>query len=125
MVAYLTPKIALLSALNFIIAVVILFFEDVGLYYFINYIVIDILNWFNDLSFFFKIFLLLVGAGTLFYFLLEITQFLTAIITRLIFFFFPLNWFTLISTAIIAIGNAILCIIWLWRIPSHFNFWVD
>lgn len=121
---YVTPKIALLSALYFIIALVLLFFVDVGIYYFINGVVLDIFNWFNRLSLFFKITLVLIGGTSLFYSLLMLVQRITTILGGFIFNRLPQNLFTVISTFIISIGNAILNIIWVWRIPEHYNFWI-
>ena len=123
MSGYLTPKIALLSALYFIIAMVLLFFVDVGLFYFINDVLINILNWFNRLTLFFKIFILVIGGG-LFFALLELVQRFTTLLGGLIFNHLPQNWFTLISTFIISICNAILGIVWLWRIPNNYTFWI-
>ncbi len=120
----LTPKIAMLSALYFIIAVLILFFLDVGLYYFMNYVVINILNWFNRLNFFWKIFIILCGGVSVFTLLLGLTQRISTLVGGLIFNHLPVNWFTLVSTFIISIGNAIICIVFLWKMPAHFNFWV-
>ena len=97
---------------------------DVGLGYFLNNIVFVILDWFNRLNIFFKIFILLVGGGVLLGMLFGLVGGVAKIISHFIFKYFPLNWFTLVSSLVLSITNTIFNIIGLWRIPESYNFWV-
>ncbi len=121
---YITPRIAFLSTLYFIIAVILLLLVDLGVYYFLGDFVFTILNWFNGLNIFFKLLILFLGGLTIFIFILQLTQRISSLIGGVIFDRLPQNLFTILSTFIISIANAVLNIIWLWRIPDHFNFWI-
>jgi len=107
----------------FSIAAALLFLMNIGLYYFLDNVVFGILNWYNSQSLFLKI-ILLFGAGSLFTVFLSITQRLSTLLGGLIFNKLPFNWFTMVSTFIIAIGNAIWNIYKLWQIPTHYDFWI-
>ncbi len=124
MANYLTPRIAVLSVAYFIIAVILLLLVDIGVYYFLNDFVFTILNWFNGLNIFFKLLILFLGGLTVFIFVLQLTQRISSLIGGTIFDRLPQNLFTIVSTFIISIANAIFNIIWLWRIPSHYDFWI-
>jgi len=97
---------------------------DLGVYYFLGDFVFTILNWFNGLNIFFKLLILFLGGLTIFIFILQLTQRISSLIGGVIFDRLPQNLFTILSTFIISIANAVLNIIWLWRIPDHFNFWI-
>jgi hypothetical protein len=124
MPANITPKIVILSAVYFILVIVVLLLMDIGLFYFINNIVISILNWFNGLSLTIKLLILLVGGAIAFSAFLSITQRLSSLIGGLVFNVLPQNLFTVISAMILSIANTILNIIWLWKIPEHYDFWI-
>jgi len=80
----LTPKIALLSALYLITAVVLIFLLDLGLEWLLNNVIFSVLDWFNRLTLFFKILLLLLGGGSLFWALLEMTGRISTLLGGLI-----------------------------------------
>ena len=120
----LTPRIALLSALYLIIAVALILLLDLGLEWLLNNVIFSILDWFNRLTLFFKILLLLIGGGSLFWGLLEMTGRISTLLGGLIFNKLPQNLFTVIAPFILAIANAIWYIVVLWRIPEHYNFWI-
>lgn len=120
----LTPKEAMLSALYFVIAVVLLVLLDFGLDWLLDNVVFNILNWFNRLTLFFKIFVFLIGGFTLFISLLQITGRMTTLLGGLIFNKLPQNLFTVIAPFVLAIANAVYCIIILWKVPAHYNFWI-
>ena len=119
-----TPKIVLLSALYLIIAVILIFLLDLGLEWLLNNVIFSVLDWFNKLTLFFKILLLLIGGGSLFWALLEMTGKISTLLGGLIFNKLPQNLFTVIAPFILAIANAIWYIIILWKIPEHYNFWI-
>ena len=119
-----TPKVILLSIVYFIIAVFFILLVDLGLYFFFHKVVFNLLDWFNGLSFFFKLLLIIVGGTSLFSIILNLTSTLSSMVGGLIFNRLPLNWFTMISTFLLAIGNAAINIIWLWKIPEHYNLWI-
>lgn len=112
-----------LSILYVIIAAILILLVNMGLGWFLNNIALPILNWFNNLNFFFKLFLLLIGGMSLFISLLTLTSKLTTILGGLIFNKLPQNYFTLITSFILAIGNAIWNIYLLWTSDIKFNFW--
>lgn len=119
-----TRKIIILSALNFIVAALLLFAVDIGLYYLFYDVIFDLFDKFNSLSLFIKIIILFFGGFTIFMFLTQALGRLTVLIGGLIFDRFPQNAFTKLSTFALSFANAIMCIIWLWTIPEHYNFWV-
>jgi len=121
---YLTPKIALLSALYFIMAVIILLILDFALVWLFNNIVFNIFNWFNGINIFWKITVLLIGGWALFGYLLNITSRLTTLIGGLIFDRLPHNLFTSFSTTVLSIANIVFCIVALWKVPEHYSFWI-
>ncbi len=120
----LTPRIVLRSALYLIIAVVLIFLLDLGLEWLLDNVIFSVLDWFNRLTLFFKIMLLLIGGGSLFWALLEMTGRISTLLGGLIFNKLPQNLFTVIAPSILAIANAIWYIVILWRIPEHYNFWI-
>ena len=124
MSSQLTPRIALLSALYFIIAVALIFLLDLGLDWILNNAIFSILNWFNRLSLVFKILLILIGGLSLFANLLAITGKISTLFGGLIFNKLPQNWFTFIAPMLLSTANAIWYIIVLWKIPEHYNFWI-
>jgi len=77
---YLTPKIALLSALYFILAVILLLILDIALAWFFNNVVFNIFDWFNRINIFWKITILFIGGWALFSYLLTFTSRLTTLI---------------------------------------------
>jgi hypothetical protein len=107
-----------------LIAIILLFLVDLGLSYFLTHIVAYVFDWFNGISIFFKLFLILVGGFSLFAGLLQLTQRVSTILGGLIFNKFPDNPIASAIAMLIAIANAIWNIIWLWRVPFHYNFWV-
>jgi hypothetical protein len=121
---YLTPKIAFLSAVYFIIALVLILIVDIGLYWFLQNVVFWILDWFNGLNLGFKLLIIFVGVASLFWTLLSAVGTITTLLGGLIFNKLPQNLFTSISSFVLAIANAIWNIIILWKIPEHYNFWV-
>lgn len=120
----LTPKIALLSAIYLIIAVVLIFLLDLGLEWLFENLIFSVLDWFNSLKLFFKIIILFFGGSSLFWALLVMTGRISTLLGGLIFNKFPQNLFTVIAPFVLAIANAIWYIIILWKIPEHYNFWI-
>ncbi len=121
---YLTPKIALLSALYLIVALVLLFLVDVGLYYLLNNVIFKLFNWFNTLNVFWKILLLFFGGYSIFILLMNLTGRLATLLGGLLFNKLPQNYFTLIVPIVLAFANAVVCIIYLWKTPNRYTFWV-
>ena len=119
-----TPKIIFLSVVYFITALVIITIVDIGLYFFLTHIVFRILNWFNDFNWILKLIFLFLGGATIFNLLLDWTSLLAQLLGGIIFNHLPLNWFTLISSMALSVINAVYNIIWLWKIPEHFTFWI-
>jgi len=124
MTDYLTPKTASLSALYVILAIVLLVLLDWGLYFFIRYPVVSILDWFNALGFAWKLFILFVGGGTLFSIFLGFTSRLSTLVGGSIFNTLPQNVFTIYSSFGLSVINTIYNLIWLWRFPKHYGFWI-
>jgi hypothetical protein len=119
-----TPKVVLLSTLYVIVAAILLLLVDVGLFYLFNGVIKNVFNWFNSLNFFFKIFLLLFGGYAVFMGFMNLTSRVTSLLGGIIFNQLPVNFFTMFVPAVLAIGNLVMCLIYLWRTPSSYNFWV-
>ena len=119
-----TPKNVFLSILYLLISIVLLFLLDLGLDWFIGNIVFSVLDWFNHLNIFFKILVLILGGGSLFMALLELTGRLSTLLGGLIFNKFPQNLFTVIAPFVLSIVNSIWYIVLLWKVPEHYNFWI-
>lgn len=120
----LTPKIALLSALYLIVAIIFIVLLDFGLEWLLENVIFSVLDWFNGLSFFWKILIIFLGGGSLFWALLEMTGRISTLLGGLVFNKLPQNLFTVIAPFILAIANAVWYIIILWKIPEHYNFWI-
>jgi len=120
----LTPKIALLSALYLIVAIIFIVILDFGLEWLLENVIFSVLDWFNRLSIFWKIFILFLGGGSLFWALLEMTGRISTLLGGLVFNKLPQNLFTVIAPFILSIANAVWYIIILWKIPEHYSFWI-
>ena len=120
----LTPKIALLSALYLIVAIIFIVLLDFGLEWLLENVIFSVLDWFNGLNFFWKILILFLGGGSLFWALLEMTGRISTLLGGVVFNKLPQNLFTVIAPFILAIANAVWYIILLWKIPEHYNFWI-
>lgn len=120
----LTPKIALLSALYLIVAIILIILLDFGLDWLLVNVIFSVLDWFNALSFFWKILILVFGGGSLFWALLAMTARISTLLGGLVFNKLPQNLFTMIAPFILAIANAVWYIILLWKIPEHYSFWI-
>ena len=120
----LTLKEALLSALYFICAVIIIFIVDIGLYYFLNEVLFKVFNWFNKLAFVWKIIIIIFGGLAIFVSLVKIVSGLTTFLGGLIFNKLPQNLFTILTSIGMALANAIYFSFRAWKVPVGFNFWV-
>jgi len=120
----LSPKIVLLSALYLIVAIVLILLLDLGLEWLIKNVIFSVFDWFNSLNLFVKLLILLLGGGSLFWGLLEMTGRISTLLGGLIFNKLPQNLFTVIAPFILAIANAVWYIIALWKIPEHYSFWI-
>lgn len=89
-----------------------------------EYIVEPVLNWFNHLSTFIKIIVLLFGGLAIYGALLGVVSRIATLLAGLIFDKLPQNWFTLISSLVLAFANGIWNLIILWSIPNKYNFWI-
>lgn len=116
-------KTVLLSIGYLITIIVLIGLTDylLGLFYY--HVLSGILNWFNGLSLFLKIILAcLVGIGVL----MSITYFFSFVSTAFnafIFYFFPYNKFTLVSSVILVVLNILLGVKVLWDSIPGLTFW--
>jgi hypothetical protein len=120
----LTPDEVGLSIAYVFILIVLFVLIDLGFIWLLNNVILDVFNWFNHLSIFWKLFLLVIGAGSLLMMAFYICSGIASLIGYFIFKHIPTNLFTQIAGGIIAIGNSIYLIIKLWQLPTRFNFWV-
>jgi hypothetical protein len=103
------------------LALSLLFLIDIGLYFFIFYLLPNILTWFEKLDIPLRLFILAVAGGFLLMILFLWTKSSSSLIGGLIFKNSPQNPFTIISTFLLSIANAVLGIFWLWRTPERYN----
>ena len=119
-----STKIVLGSILHLIVVLIVLLLMDIGLYYFLHFLVYKIFSPFNGLNFWLKIFILFIGGYFIFTQFLTFTQRTTSLIGGLIFNRLKGNDFTNLLTYILAIANAVYNIIWIWRSPESYDFWI-
>lgn len=113
----------LLSVLYIILLLVILDALNIGLMWVFNNLIFSVLNWFNRLNIIFKFLLLFVGGYSLFIWGLSILTWPSVILGRLSGNYFPLNLFTMLSSSLITLANAVYFIIQIWRVVKSYNFW--
>jgi hypothetical protein len=121
---FISTKIVLGSILHLVIVLMVLLLMDIGLYYFLHFVVYKIFSPFNGLNFWFKIFILFIGGYFIFTQFLTFTQRVTSLLGGLIFNRVRRNLFTNTLTYIITIANAVYNIIWIWKSPVSYNFWI-
>ena len=113
-----------LSVLYVFVLIGLFVLIDLGFVWLLNNVVFNLFNWFNHLSFLWKIFVLIVGGGTLLILMFQVCSGISNIIAFLIFRHIPTNLFTLTAGLLIALGNAVFLIIKLWQVPTKYNFWI-
>lgn len=116
-------EIGLSIAYTFILLILFVLI-DIGFIWLLNNIILDLFNWFNQLSILWKLFILVVGGGTVLGLCFYACSFIANLCGYLIFKHFPTNGYTLIIGTIIGISNIVFLVIKLWQLPTHFNFWV-
>jgi len=119
-----TSKTVILSIVYFFLVIIVLLLMDVALGYFLQYVLFKVLDWFNGLSLFFKISLLFIGGSVILAILTSLFRGFATAISHLVFKFFPVNGFTLISSLILCVMNTILNIIGIWRMAPYYDFWI-
>jgi hypothetical protein len=117
-------KEVVLSIFYFIVAIILMLLLDIGVYYLVAYVIIDVFNWFNGIWWFWKVTFIIIGGTSLFIALLNLVSKLSTLVGGVIFNKMPQNYFTQFSTFLLALANAIYNIVWIWRIPPHYNFWI-
>lgn len=119
-----TPKDAMLSALYFILVIILGFLLNIGLAWIIDNWVLPLMNWFNGLSFFWKFILFMFGGYAIFYIILNAVKLVTSLISILVFSKLPENLFTMISSTMIYLINLGWLVYGLWEITPKFGVWI-
>ena len=83
-----------------------------------------VINWFNSISIFWKIVIIFLGGGALFFGIMALFVNLSAIVNRFFFQLFPHNHFVHISSIIIFVANTLFGIKVLWDSFPSFSFWL-
>lgn len=117
-------KIIALSALYFILAVVVLLLLDLGFDYMCQYAAIPFFDWFNGLKTWIKVLSLIFGGVTLVAGVLNLPTALGSLLFMYIFSKLPTNGFTLWSAIVLSWANIIWNLFIIWNYPSNFSFWV-
>jgi hypothetical protein len=97
---------------------------DIGLYFFIFYFSLKILDWFRSLSLLSSLAILCTAGGFFLMIIFLWRKSSHALIGGVFFKYLPQNAFTIISTFLLSIANAVLGIFWLWRVPKHYDLMV-
>lgn len=124
MIQPLTPKVAMLSALHFILVVLLALFFNWAFMWLINHTVYPLMNWFNGLTFFWKWVLLFAQGFVVVLIVLSILKMITGLITHLIFYKLPENSFTIIMSTLVYLTTVTFCIIELWKTSPKFSFFI-
>lgn len=103
-----------------IIAFVLL---DLALIYLGNNFIFDMLNWFNRKKLVWKILILVVGGYVIFVFSLNVFQIGVAVLGQIFFSRFKISTEVLFVAMLLAIINAIIGIVVLWKSANTYNFW--
>lgn len=120
----LTPKEVFLSMVAVIVAILLLWVMDLGLFYLLNNVILDVLNWFNNINWVYKALIIILGGVSIFIILFQVITVISGLIGGFIFDKLPDNLFTKITTGILALANAGWLILKLWKLPTNYNFWV-
>jgi hypothetical protein len=112
-----------LSVAYLLVALVIASLLYVFIGWFLDDVVFSVLNWFNSLNFWLKIFLFVLGIGSILRFVLDGVVFLNGLICGLINLLFPINLFTIIVGALLSVSNSILLLMQFWKAVPYWNFW--
>ena len=115
-------KEILLSALYFVVALIVtsLIYAFIG--WFLENVIMYILDWFNSLNLWLKIFLATI-VGSILSVLFNLAINLNAIICGTMNMIFPANIFTIIIGVFLSIINSIALLLQLWRTVPYWDFW--
>ena len=116
-----SAKSVLLSALYFLVLLILIALINFGLQFLLNSVVFNVLNWFNKLSLIWEIVILVVGGFTLFLLIFHLFSFIGQLIKTGLLYFLPINSFTATSALVLAVLNSLFDCFYLWKSPSHFS----
>lgn len=119
-----TPKSVFLSIMYLLLVIGLLFLLDLGLEYFFNNYLFGWLDWFNIKKLWFKIIFGFIGGIAILAFAFSVANVIAAILSNLVLSWFPITVFNLIGSMILSLVNSIICIVTLWKMPEHYNFWI-
>jgi len=121
---YLPLKTGLLSALHFLLAIIVSYIVDVVIAWLFNKVAFHVINWFNTINIVWQILLFAIVVWIFFAYLLSFLLKVIAATGGLIFDRLPHNLFTTFSATVLCIANIIFCIVRLWRSPQGYSFWI-
>jgi hypothetical protein len=113
------------SAIVYLMVVVLVLGAlDLTLLLLFDYAIFPLLDWFNGIHWVWKIILFLVGALAMVMSLLQALQRALSLLGGKMFDNLPANGYVKRGGELLAMVNAVITLIILWRQPAHYNFWV-